>query len=309
MLPFGKALRRTFGPARVRAAVRNPSASIAAEHRRQVTLEHGDMQVNASEEEIAAAAAYEDLHVPALFMQWAPRVVAAAQIRSGDRVLDVACGTGVLAREARLHVGENGFVAGIDATPGMLAVANRLAPTIEWREGLAESLPYESESFDAVISQFGLMFFQDRAAALTEMYRVLRPGGQVAVAVWESLENSEAYPTEVALLERLAGQRAADALRAPFVLGDKSELTQMFEHAGFTSVDVATHHGTARFPGIRTMVEADLRGWLPVMGVLLTEEEIDSILNAAEDALSQYVTPDGTVQFDSPAHIVTGRKA
>ena len=266
------------------------------------------MKVTASEDEIAAAEAYENLHVPAIFQQWAPRVVDAGQIQAGNRVLDVACGTGILAREAVLHVGDNGVVAGLDATPGMLAVASQLAPGIEWRVGVAESLPYEPESFDAVISQFGLMFFQDRAAALSEMMRVLCPGGRTAVAVWESLENSEAYPTEVALLERLAGQAAADALRAPFVLGDKAELTRMFEEAGFASVEIATHHGTARFPSIRTMVEADLRGWLPVMGVVLAEGQIESILNEAEEALSPYVTANGTVEFDSPAHIVTGQK-
>ena len=267
------------------------------------------MKVNASKEETAAAAAYEDLHVPALFEQWAPLVVDAAQVQPGHRVLDVACGTGVLAREAVSHVGAGGFVAGIDATPGMLVVANQLAPAIDWREGVAESLPYESGSFDAVISQFGLMFFQDRAAALSEMMRVLSPGGRAAVAVWESLENSEAYLVEVDLLERLSGTAAADALRAPFVLGDKAELTALFENAGFTSVEITTRHGTARFPSIRTMVEADLRGWLPVMGVMLSEEQIESILNGAEEALSQYVTANGTVEFDSPAHIVTGQKA
>ena len=210
---------------------------------------------------------------------------------------------------AALHVGDSGFVEGLDAAPGMLAVANRLAPTIEWREGVAESLPYESESFDAVISQFGLMFFQDRAVALSEMMRVLAPGGRVSVAVWESLENSEAYPKEVSLLERLAGEPAANALRAPFVMGDKSELTTLFENAGFTSVEIATHHGTARFPSIRIMVEADLRGWLPVMGVVLSEDKIESILSEAEGALNQYVTSRGTVEFDSPAHIVSGQKA
>jgi ubiquinone/menaquinone biosynthesis C-methylase UbiE len=257
------------------------------------------MNVMASENEIAAAAAYEDLHVPAIFRQWAPRVVKAAQLRSGNRVLDVACGTGILAREALSHLGGNGFVAGLDCTPGMLAVADRVAPTIEWREGVAESLPYEAGSFDAVISQFGLMFFQDRAAGLTEMMRVLVPGGRTAVAVWESLENSEAYPTAVALLDRLAGQAAADALRAPFSLDDKLELTSLFQDAGFSSVEVTAHHGTARFPSIRTMVEADLRGWLPVMGVVLTEEQIASILSEAEKALAQYVTADGAVEFDS----------
>lgn len=264
--------------------------------------------MKAEEKDVAAAAAYEDLHVPAIFRQWAPRVLQAAGVRVGQRVLDVACGTGVLAREALVRVGDDGYVAGLDAAPGMLAVASQLAPSVDWRQGLAESLPYESESFDTVVSQFGLMFFTDRAAALSETIRVLRPGGRVAVAVWEALEKSEAYPQEVALLERLAGQPAADALRAPFVLGDKAGLSAMFEDAGFASVDVTTHHGTARFPTIRAMVEADLRGWLPVMGVELTEDQIESILTEAEDALSEYLTADGTVEFDSPAHIVTGHK-
>jgi SAM-dependent methyltransferase len=263
---------------------------------------------SASPEEIAAAQAYEQLHVPALFRQWAPRVVEAAKIETGNRVLDVACGTGVLAREAALRVGDSGSAAGVDASPGMLAVAGQLAPEIEWREGLAESLPYHDEDFDAVISQFGLMFFQDRFGAIREMMRVLASGGRLAVAVWESLENSEGYPLEVALLERLAGTRAADALRAPFVLGDSEELAQLFEGAGVGAVEIRTHRGTAEFPSIRTMVEADLRGWLPVMGVFLPEEQIQHILEEAENELSRYVTPQGTVAFEAPGHIVTATK-
>lgn len=266
------------------------------------------MNETVSKEEIAAAAAYEKLHVPALFQQWAPRVIEAAKIHPGQRVLDVACGTGILARETARVLGDEASIAGLDASPGMLAVAKQIAPEIAWQQGLAESLPYQTASFDAVISQFGLMFFQDRQTALAEIMRVLAPGGRVAIAVWESLDNSQAYLTEVALLERLAGQQAADALRAPFVLGNRSELTALFQAAGLTSVEVLTHHGTARFPSIRIMVEADLRGWLPVMGVELSEQQIESILQEAEQALSEYVTPQGTVAFDSPAHIVTGIK-
>jgi len=130
----------------------------------------------------------------------------------------------------------------------------------------------------------------------------------MAVAVWESLENSPAYPIEVELLERLAGPRAADALRAPFVLGDRAELTSLFRGAGIDSLEIATHSGTARFPSIRIMVEADLRGWLPVMGVELTEERIERILGEADEALGPYVKPDGTVEFGCPAHIVTAVK-
>jgi SAM-dependent methyltransferase len=191
----------------------------------------------------------------------------------------------------------------------MLAMAKRLAPSIEWKEGVAESLPFPTGSFDAVVSNFGLMYFGDRAGGLREMLRVLVPGGRMAVAVWESLENSEAYPDEVALLERLAGPEAADALKAPFVLGDRAELTALFDTAGVQNVEIATHIGRAQFPSIRTMVEADLRGWLPVMGVNLSEDNIETILEEAEQALKQFVTSEGSMVFDSPAHIVTGRKS
>ncbi len=266
------------------------------------------MGITATDEETTAAEAYEELHVPALFRQWAPRVIEAAQIQSGDRVLDVACGTGVLAREATRNSGAEGYVAAVDISPGMLAVASRRTPEIEWRLSPAESLPFDDDSFDAVISQFGLMFFEDRSAAIREMMRVLAPGGRVAAAVWASLEDSEAYAIEVALLERLAGRQAANALRAPFVLGDVEHLGGLFEDSGVASAAVTTHHGRARFPDIRTMVEADLRGWLPVMGVVLCEEEIERILKEAEHDLRTFVTANGTVEFDSPAHIVTGYK-
>jgi hypothetical protein len=89
-------------------------------------------------------------------------------------------------------------------------------------------------------------------------------------------------------------------------LGDTRELTTLFEVAGVTKVNIATRHGTARFPSVRAMVEADLRGWLPVMGVDLKEEQIQGILAEAEVALRDYVSPEGQVVFDSPAHIITG---
>jgi ubiquinone/menaquinone biosynthesis C-methylase UbiE len=236
-------------------------------------------------------------------------MVEAAQIQPGQRVLDVACGTGILAREVAARVGADGSVVGLDANPGMLSVAGQHAPGVEWRQGVAESLPFPADSFDAVVSQFGLMFFEDRVKGIREMIRVLAPGGHLAVAVWESLENSAAYPVAVDLLERLAGAPAANALRAPFVLGDKAELAELFEEAGLGSTRIETHVGTARFPSVSVMVEADLRGWLPVMGVVLSEEQIQEILEEAEDALAAYVTDRGDVEFDSPAHIVSGTKS
>lgn len=258
--------------------------------------------------QVDAATAYEEFFVPALFQEWAPRVAAAAELQPGDRVLDVACGTGVLAREAALRVGSTGSVTGVDPSPGMLAVAARLAPRVEWHQGTAESLPYPDHFFDAVVSQFGLMFVTDRRQALREMLRVLVPGGRLAVAVWDSLANTPAYAAEVGLLDRLAGPRAAEALSAPFVLGNREEVASLFASAGVASVAVTTHQGKAHFPSIRSMVEADLRGWLPLMGVVLPEKEIQRILDAAEHDLRPWVSADGAVAFDSPAHIVTGTR-
>lgn len=255
---------------------------------------------------IAGAEAYESLHVPALFQEWTPRVLDAAQVGPGDRVLDIGCGTGVLARSAADRVGTSGHVVGVDPNPGMLAVAKGFDDRIEWRHGVAEELPCEDNAFECVVSQFAMMFFPDRAGAVREVNRVLVEGGRFAIAVWDSLENSPAYAAEVALLQRMAGDEAADALRAPFVLGEATALKELIEGTAGISVKTSTVVGHARFPSVRSMVEADLRGWLPVMGVDLEEDLILRILAAAEDELAEFVLPDGRMEFASPAHIVSG---
>jgi hypothetical protein len=153
------------------------------------------------------------------------------------------------------------------------------------------------------------MFFMDRHQAIREMLRVLAAGGHLAVAVWDSLDNNPAYASEVALLERTAGREAADALRAPFALGNRQELATLFSEAGQASAQITRRSGTARFPSIRTMVEADLRGWLPVMGVMLTEDQIARILQEAEHALSSYTTADGRASFPVSAHLITAMKS
>lgn len=255
--------------------------------------------------QIEAAKAYENLFVPALFGQWAPINVTAAQLQPGQRVLDIACGTGVLTREIANRVGQDGTVVGLDPNPGMLSVAGDLAPAVDFRQGTAESIPYPDHSFDAVLSQFGLMFFQNRRHAVLEMFRVLRPSGRIVVAVWDAIEEISGYAAELALIERFAGQIAADAVRFPFSLGNRDDLSALFDDTAATSVDISTRQGVARFPSIRTMVEAELRGWLPVMGVHLSEEQIDQILTEAETELSSFTNEDGAVVFDVSAHIVT----
>jgi SAM-dependent methyltransferase len=267
------------------------------------------MSDSASPQEIEMATSYQEELVPALMDEWAPRVAEAAGIRAGDRVLDVACGTGVLTREAARRAGPRGAVTGLDLHPGMLAVAARLSPTVRWQEGSAQALPFSDASLDAVVSQFGLMFFPDPVGGLHEMMRVLVPGGRLAVAVWGSLADTPAYAAEVALVEGLAGMGAGDALRAPFVLGEPGRLAQLCAAAGIPGAKVGRQDGRGRFPNIRSMVEVDLRGWLPIMGVVLEEGLIQEILRQAEAALKPFVADVGTgVAFASPAVLATAVK-
>jgi SAM-dependent methyltransferase len=266
------------------------------------------MTASVPQAQIEAGTAYEALFVPALFRQWAPVVAELAQINTGDRVLDIACGTGVLARKAAARTGQKGHVAGLDPHAGMLAVASDLSPTIEWREGTAEALPFPDRSFDVVVSQFGLMFFTDRDKAIREMLRVMVAGGRCVLAVWDAIENAPPFAVLVGLLDRIAGKAAGDALRAPFVLGDRRALAALFSGAGASSVDITTRQGTARFPSTRELVEAELRGWLPVMGVVLPEPEISLIVAEAEKVLAPYVTRDAAIAFSMSAHLVSSRK-
>ena len=267
-------------------------------------MTHADLETR-----ITGATAYEEFLVPALFAGWAERVAAAAKIDPGTRVLDVACGTGVLARAVAAHAGASGSVTGVDLDPGMVAVARRLAPTLAWKEGSAESLPFPNASFDVVVSQFALMFFADKRQALREMLRVLVPGGRLCVAVWAALEDTPPYATEVALLERYVSKAAADALRLPFALGNRADVTALFASAGVESVAIATLADQGRFPSIRAMLEADIQGWLPLVGIVLTHEQHEQLIAAAERELAGYLTAEGECVFEMPGHVVTGRKA
>jgi ubiquinone/menaquinone biosynthesis C-methylase UbiE len=154
-----------------------------------------------------AAEVYESCFVPAIFGAWASPVADAAGIRRGNKVLDVGCGTGVLAREAFRRVGQEGQVVGLDLNEGMLAVAARSEPQIEWRLGDAASLPFEDSSFDVVVSQFALMYFPDRMASLREMWRTLAPGGRLAIAAWAPIVHARGYQILVDIAVRHADLR------------------------------------------------------------------------------------------------------
>ncbi|MGB5349485.1 MAG: methyltransferase domain-containing protein [Polyangiales bacterium] len=258
-------------------------------------------QVSAS-----AAEVYDEFFLPALFAAWAPRVVAAAALQPGQRVVDVACGTGVLAMEAALATSPGGHIVGVDLNPGMLAVARRKAPKIDWLEAPAEALPFEAESFDAAVSQFGLMFFDDKPAAIAEMWRVVRPRGRLVIAVWDSLDNTPGYSAVTSILARLFGDAVAALLKSPYSLGDPNTLRALLARAGVTDLEVQRRPGEACFPSIRAWMHSDVRGW--TLANELDDEQYERLVAEAEVELNRFVTADGSVRFAHPALICTAQK-
>ncbi len=253
-----------------------------------------------------AAEVYDELLLPAHFNQWAPRVAELAGLRPGMRVLDVACGTGVLSLVAADLVKPDGSVVGLDLNPGMLDVGMRKAPHIVWQEAPAEAIPFADATFDSVVSQFGLMFFQDKVLGIREMLRVLRPTGTLAIAVWDSLENVNGYAALTRLLSRLFGDSAAESLRAPYSIGDVQILSSLFSNAGVPEIKITTLEGKARYPSMRVWMEADIRGW--TLSDALDDAQFELLVSEAESELSPFVTDEGRVLFNSPAHIVTTTK-
>lgn len=263
------------------------------------------MTVTASER--PPAEIYDEKFVPALFGQWGRVVAGAAAVRPGQSVLDVACGTGASTLAALEMVGPSGKVSGLDANPEMLAVARRKSDDIEWRHGAAEALPFDDASFDAVISQFGFMFFDDRPKALSEMMRVLKPEGCMAVAVCGALARSPGYSAFATLLDTLFGDQVGDAFRAPFVLGEPELLADIAADAGLENAHVEERNGTVQFATIADLVATE-RACAWTLGGILDQAQFALLLERSEEILQPFADAEGLVRFDMPALILKTRK-
>jgi len=260
------------------------------------------------------AALYENWFVPAVFAPMARRLLDRTEVSPGARVLDVACGSGIVARSVARRVKSSGRVVGLDMNQAMLDVARARSAeeglAIEWREGSAQELPFVNGTFDLVLCQHGLQFFPDKPRALAEMHRVLAPGGWVAIATWRKLDQNPFF----AAYEQAARRHlSTSAIEIPFSLGDPVVLAELLRDADFHDVSVepadieADYAQPERFIEFQTIASAaaipSLRG--------MAERERDALIAAIREDLAETVreaTVNGRVRFPMKGIVARGMR-
>jgi ubiquinone/menaquinone biosynthesis C-methylase UbiE len=238
---------------------------------------------------------YEQHMIPAIFARWAPDLVEVVGLRPGERVLDVACGTGVVTRLLPDRVGPTGRVVGLDINVGMLAAACTAAAQapIEWLEGNVLGMPLPEAAFDAVVCQQGFQFFSDKLAALQEMRRVLVPGGRLVLSVWRSVAHAPAYRVLEEALARRVG--AAQAALPPFSCGDAQAIRALVMRAGFREVRVRADVKFSRWQSAEHMVRSVVSSGPTMLGALAAQgpDVLDAIVAEVTNATRDYVDDEG----------------
>lgn len=253
-----------------------------------------------------AAQGYEQYFVPAIFDQWPPRIIKAAGIDEGDEVLEVGCGTGVLAREVIKQVGEGGSVTGLDLSESMLGVARSICPDVHFRQGNAMDLPFDNEAFDVAIASFLLMFVPDPVMAVRELWRVLRPGGRMVVAVWEALDQNPVYSGLVGIARLRIDDAAGLSLARPFALGESGKLAEICHAAGVGDLAIGASDGRAKFPSLDGFVRTEIQAW--VLADSVDEEALSAVVSDSQEKFADYCDVDGAVDIPLNAVIATARK-
>jgi SAM-dependent methyltransferase len=252
----------------------------------------------------AGPLAYEEHLVSRIFDPLAARLVTLVAPAPGDRVLDVACGTGAVARRASAS---DATVVGVDLNDGMLALARQLAPSARFVPGDAAALPFPAHSFDLVYCQQGLQFMADPAAALRSMFQVLRPGGRIAVALWRDLALSPGFAALVDALDRHVGPDAGNVLRGPFAMGEHTAVAGLAAAAGFDAVRVSNVCLAVPFPSVPELVSleiastplADAAGSWPAGALAAITADVAAALHG--------FTADDGLLFPMGGYVVTGR--
>ncbi len=252
---------------------------------------------------------YERYFVPVIGAPLATDLIDIAALRPGERVLDVACGTGVVARLAAHSVGAAGTVAGLDINPGMLAAARSATPpgmAIDWHEASGEAMPLPDASFDAVLCQMGLQFVSDRPAALREMRRVLAPGGRLIL-------NSPGPTPQLFVimgeaLARHIGAEAAGFVNLVFSLHDTEELQNLVNGAGFRDVSVQADIKSLRLPAPEEFLWQYVHSTPLAGAVAQVNDERRSSLERDLVAKWQDFVKDGALVLQVRVVVATARK-
>jgi ubiquinone/menaquinone biosynthesis C-methylase UbiE len=252
---------------------------------------------------------YERFFVPAIGAPLATDLIRLAALRPGERVLDVACGTGVVARLAARQVGATGTVAGLDVNPGMLAVARSITSpgtSIEWYEASTESMPLPAEAFDVVLCQLSLQFMSDKLAALQEMRRVLVHGGRMFLNV--SGPAGRIFAVLAEAMERHISPEAAGFVRQVFSLNDTSELQRLTSDASFRDVAVQANAEMLRLPPPKEFLWQYVHS-TPLAGMVAkVDEEERAALERDVVAEWQDFEVDGAMTCQQRIVVVTARK-
>ncbi|WP_395075538.1 class I SAM-dependent methyltransferase [Hyphococcus sp.] len=253
-----------------------------------------------------AALGYEQYFVPAIFNQWPPVLMAAAQIDEGDNLLEVGCGTGVLAREATKLVGSTGSVTGFDLSESMLSVARDICPGVDFRQGNVMALPFDDAAFDVVMAPFMLMFVPDPVKAVEEMWRVLKPRGRFVVAVWDNLKRSEVYSGLVEIAQARIGADEGLSLAWPFSLGEEGKLEEIFRSAGISQVKIDTRDGRAIFPSLEQFVRTEIQSW--VLSDKVDEDSVAATIADSKVRFAAFCDSDGAIDMPLHALLASARK-
>ncbi|QIG97379.1 MULTISPECIES: class I SAM-dependent methyltransferase [unclassified Bradyrhizobium] len=189
--------------------------------------------------------AYDTFFVPRIFEPWAKLLLNEANLQMGEAVLDIATGPGTVARLAAAQLGPKGRVVAVDIAQPMLDIARSKPPladaaSIEYVQSAATPLSAATGAFDAVLCQQGLQFFPDKPGALREMYRVLKPNGRAAIAVWAEIERNPIFVAYHAALRATVPSELAELATAPFSFPSGTVLMAAIEHAGFREVRLLT---------------------------------------------------------------------
>ena len=241
---------------------------------------------------------YQDNVVPAILGPMGERLVEAAELRPGERVLDVACGTGAVTRKAARAVGETGRVTGLDSAAHMLEVARTVpqerAKTIRWAQGDAAVLPFADDLFHIMLCAQGYMFFPDRVQALREAVRVVAPGGRLALAVWSSPEHNPYFHAMCEGLRPHVEEATAATMTLPFALADPSDLRSLFTEAGLSEVRVETVAASLRLPPLKQFIPRHMAA-MSVAAELakLSSEVVDALIRDLQSVLGAYEDGEG----------------